>query len=184
MEKACWFGLKRNIHGRRGKSRRKAEIEPMRERSLPCAGWRLWAWSWLVSGNRGKRGKQGGFASRRWSGRRSGRDGGSARTGSTLPPAHGFSTLSLTLQPIRDEPSESFAARPVAQPRVHRCRRGLEGQPQSSARTAALCRILLSEPRHAGPASCPAAAGTASGPHNRRLGRVPRETGQLTYGSA
>ena len=116
MEKACWFGLKRNIHGRPGKSRRKAEIEPARGCSLPCAGWRLWAWSWLVSGNQGKRGRQGCFASLRWSGRRSGRDGSSARTGSTLPPAHGFSTLSLALQPIRDEPSESFAARCRAAP--------------------------------------------------------------------
>ena len=43
MKQACWFGLRRNIHGRPGKSRRKVEIEPVRGRSLPCSGWRLQA---------------------------------------------------------------------------------------------------------------------------------------------
>src|SRR3712207_6440536 len=38
------------------------------------------------------------------SGARRGRDGRSARTGSSLAPAHGFSALSLALRPVRDEP--------------------------------------------------------------------------------
>ena len=31
MEKACWFGFQGNIHGRRGKSRRKDEMRPREE---------------------------------------------------------------------------------------------------------------------------------------------------------
>ncbi|MBO1912799.1 hypothetical protein J4G37_49350, partial [Microvirga sp. 3-52] len=62
------------------------------------------------------------------------------------PPAHGFSALSLALQPVRDEPSEGATARLVAQPQVRRCRRGLEGQRQAPARTGRLPCILHSGP--------------------------------------
>src|SRR5688500_12567501 len=76
-------------------------------------------WWWLVSG--GFKGSAGGKAASLHSG-----GAGKDRVGTGVPPgreapqprAPGFSTLSLALQPIRDEPSESFAARPVAQLRV------------------------------------------------------------------
>ena len=65
---------------------------------------------------------------RRSSGAREGSSGREIRPdGKHPPPAHGFSILSLALQPIRDEPSEGATARLVAQPRVRRCRQGLGG---------------------------------------------------------
>ena len=106
------------------------------------------------------------------SGARRGRDGRSARTGSSLAPAHGFSALSLALRPVRDEPYGACSRSPgctgageawkdlhPALPEQQPCASSFTPDPDCK-------RVRLSLP-----------ARTVFRLPHRRLGRVPREAG-------
>jgi hypothetical protein len=134
---------------------------------------------------KGKRGRQGGFAALRWSGRRIGSGRVFRPDGKHLASrARLFDPEPRAPAGSGTRPSDPLHGASRTQPLMKILGLARLGRrAHDPARTAAMNLILHSEPWHAEPASCPVAARTASRLHNRRLGRVPREAGQQRYGS-